>query len=102
MDAQERQELRELRDRLIKLETMIELEFKHMREDWKIACESLHKLNEEYGRLLQKQADLEVKNSNLETKFNKSIGNWKLAALVISPLVTTLIVLGVQYLVNLI
>jgi len=97
MDSHERQEIRELRDRIIKLETLIELEFKHMREDWKAACESIQKLNEEYGRLIEKQATLEVKNSDLETKFKESIGNWKLAALIVSPIVTTVVVLAIQF-----
>lgn len=98
MDAQERQEIRELRDRIIKLETMLEIEFQHMREDWKVACDAIHKLNEEYGRLIEKQASLEIKNSDLEAKFKESIGNWKLAALVVSPIVTTVIVLGIHFL----
>jgi len=97
MDSHERQEIRELRDRIIKLETMIELEFKHMREDWKAACESIQKLNEEYGRLIEKQATLEIKHSDLEAKFKESIGNWKLAALIVSPIVTTVVVLAIQF-----
>ena len=90
MDAQERQEIRDLRDRILKLETIIELEFRHLREDLKTACISINKLNEEYGHLIQRQANLEVKSKEV-------IGYWKLASLVIAPIVTTVFVLIIHF-----
>jgi len=94
MNSSERNEIRELRDRIIKLETLVETDFKHLNENLKAITESLRKLNEEYGNLIQKQHEL-------ETKSKESIMIWKILAVVVSPSVTAVLLWLVRTILNL-
>jgi len=88
MNGQEREELRELRDRLIRQETLLEQDFKFIKEEFKEICVSIRTLNEEYGKLIEREHELELKYIRSEHIFKRSAMYWKLAACIASPVLT--------------
>jgi len=92
MKSDERQELRELRDRIIKLETLIETEFKHLHDELSTTCNSIKTLNEEYSKLIERQHQLELTQKEAEDKYKRSLTYWRIATAVAAPAVTTIVV----------
>lgn len=96
MKEKDQNEIRELRDKIIKLETLLEVEFKHMKDDWKEVCTSIKNLNEEYGRLLEKFHNLEISGERAKGDLKRSLIYWKIAASIGAPVVTTLVICVVR------
>jgi len=84
-------ELEEIRERFIRLETTIKLEFKHIKEELREVRASIQKLNEEYGRLASQYNQLEALYVELESKYKESIMTWKFIAVIVAPLVAVLL-----------
>jgi len=97
MKSNERNEIRELRERIIKLETLIENEFKHLSEELKNTCNSIRTLNEEYGKLIERQHNLEITQKDAEDRYKRSLTYWKIATAVAAPAVTTIIIAFIHF-----
>jgi len=97
MQSKERQELRELRDRIVRLETLIEVEFKNLREQLQETCSHINKLNEEYGTLIKRQNDLELKQTRVEDAYKRDIFYWKVFTPIIVSLITTIAIFAFHY-----
>ena len=97
MKSDERNEIRELRERIIKLETLIENEFKHLSAELKSTCDSIRTINEEYGKLIERQHNLELTQKDAEDRYKRSLTYWKIAATIAAPAITTLVVTFVHF-----
>jgi len=93
MQKKESSEIRDLRDRIIRLETLVEAEFKNMRDLVTETCKHIDKLNEEYGVLIQKHNELELKQQKEEDAFKRTIFYWKVMSPIVMATVTSLIIL---------
>lgn len=92
MNGQEREELRELRDRLIRQETLLEQDFKFIKDEFREISISIRTLNEEYGKLIEREHELELKYTREEHIFKQNVMYWKLAACIASPVATALLI----------
>lgn len=97
MKSDERDEIRELRERIIKLETLIENEFKHLTDNLKETCYSIKTLNEEYGKLIERQHNLELTQQKAEDRYKRSLTYWKIATAIAAPAVTTIVVTFIHF-----
>jgi vacuolar-type H+-ATPase subunit I/STV1 len=93
METEEQKQLREIRDRLTKLETTVKLEFKHTQHQIDEVCKSIQKLNEEYGQLINRQQEL-------DRKTHESLLMWKVIATFVSPSVTAVLLWLIRTLLN--
>lgn len=92
MNKKEKDRILEVYQRLTKIETTLDLEFKKIREDLKEITKHTLKLNEELGAIGEEFQTLKLRQKVLENKYIRQLRVWKIVAGLISPALTFLII----------
>lgn len=92
MNRKERSQIREVLERLAKLEAKHELGLKFLQETLSEIKEGLKIINEEMGSLDQRITQVERFYEETRVTYRKIVSHWKIISFFISPVVTTLII----------
>jgi len=92
MNKKEKEQMIEVFERLTKIETLMTVEFRHLKESIEDSKKSLNVLNGEHEKLIDRMERLEDRQGKVEDKLRGEIKRWKICATLASPAITFIIV----------
>lgn len=97
MHLKEKEEIKELRDKIIRLETLIESEFKNLTEHFKCSQLEAKEFRLDIGVVYGKLHEYELKLQKVEAEGKRNTNQWKAIATIASPITTGIILSLINY-----